>query len=70
MTNTNKDHDLILTIHLNRPEEIETMFQVGLAAGGKDRSPPLSPEEAMMQYYRLEDLDGHLRETCYMKTNS
>lgn len=68
VTDTKKDNELIIVINLNSPEEMETMFQAGLAAGGKDRSTPLTPEEeAMMQYYRLEDLDGHLWELTYME---
>lgn len=67
VADTPKVNEVILAINLDSVEKMETMFQAGLAAGGKDRSTPLSAEEAaMMQYYRLEDLDGHLWEFTYM----
>lgn len=67
-TDTKQSNEVILAIMMNSPEEMEKMMQAGLDAGGKNRSTPLSPEEEeMMQYYRLEDLDGHLWEITYME---
>lgn len=69
ITDTAKDNEVILSIAVDSPETMEDMMEAGLEAGGKDRTSPLLPEEeGMMQYYRLEDLDGHLWETTYMNT--
>lgn len=69
ITDTAKDNEVILSIAVDSPETMEDMMEAGLEAGGKDRTSPFLPEEeGMMQYYRLEDLDGHLWEITYMNT--
>ncbi len=69
ITDTAKDNEVILSIAVDSPETMEDMMEARLEAGGKDRTSPLLPEEeGMMQYYRLEDLDGHLWEITYMNT--
>ncbi|EEQ87905.2 uncharacterized protein BDCG_03025 [Blastomyces dermatitidis ER-3] len=67
IASTKVAHEVIVTLSVNSKEQVDTMIQNGLAAGGKE-GPNMVPEEcagAALYSRSIEDPDGHLYEILF-----
>ena len=66
-TDARKENETILAFNVSSKEEVDTLFNKALEAGGADQTNP--GEDEMMYFKRISDLDGHLWEICFMDFN-
>jgi uncharacterized protein len=64
IANTAKTASVINSLSVDSNEEVNTMLEKVLAAGGKE--PNEAKDYGFMQQRSFEDLDGHLWEVLYM----
>ncbi|SFQ03644.1 hypothetical protein SAMN04488506_0410 [Desemzia incerta] len=67
IADTSKENECILAFNVSSKEEVDTIFNKALEAGGEDKSIP--GEEEMMYFKRIKDIDGHLWEISFMEFN-
>lgn len=67
ITDTHKENETILAFNVSSKEEVDTLFNKALEAGGENQTNP--GEDEMMYFKRISDLDGHLWEICFMDFN-
>lgn len=67
IADTSKTSEVLIALSVDSNEEVNTMVNAALAAGGKE--PRKATDHGFMYTRAFEDLDGHIWEILYMDQN-